>query len=466
MIQPFRNPFADPKLPQLALVTDPVMMAQRLAESFRPALAQLHCEVESSVIERIQYRRGRRCWVLYRLKLRDHDGAKNDQWFLGKLGRVGQARRQYAEALAAENLPNGFWPALTLLSDLEMVVWTFPNDPEMPGLRRAADLDFVQTQINANLAAFGLTEDWRCCNAGFARVKYMPGKRCVLRYHIELQKSSGEKRPLSFYSKTYSDGMSRWHYQVLQQVHARLGHAINIPRPILHLETANSLWQEPWEGRPLLENIEAEDWDELFPRLAAGLAAFHQSRCESLPPANTVELAYDSAQEDAPMLGWLLPEYHLRFAEILPKLSAARKKIAAERTTPVAPIHRAIRLEQFVARGRDVALVDFDAAALGDPLYDVAEFLSSLQYLEFTAGFSRPRLAAAAELFKTNYEKQAGLQLSLPRLSFYAVSALLSKMHDTMKNLDVKAMPKFAAIWEIMDGWLQNLARTSRNQKD
>jgi len=449
-------PYDDPKLLHLDVATDPVAMVPIFAENFRASLAALDCQIENCAIERIQYRRGRRCRLLYRLNLRNRDGAKKDQWFYGKLVRPGQTRRQYEEALATGNLQNGLWPAVTLLPDLEMVVWTFPNDPEMPGLVKAADLSFVQAQINANLAAFGLADDWRSEKAAFERVKYMPGKRCVLRYHARLQNYAGENRELSFYSKTYSDGRSRFHFQVLRQVYDQLARAINIPRPLLHFDAANTLWQEPWEGRPLLEKLDTVDWEELFPRLAAGLASFHQSAGASLPPVNTLEQAFDSAQEDAQMLGWLLPEYHLHFAEILTKLTIAKEVLAAQ-PAPATPIHGAIRLEQFVARDREVALVDFDAVALGDPLYDVAEFLTSLQYLEFTAGFSRQRLSRAAELFKTNYEKQAGSKLLPPRLGFYAISALLSKMHDTMKNLDAKAMEQFEAILEIMEGWLQDI---------
>jgi hypothetical protein len=97
---------------------------------------------------------------------------------------------------------------------------------------------------------------------------------------------------------------------------------------------------------------------------------------------------------------------------------------------------------------------------LGDPLYDVAEFLASLQYLEFTAGYSRPRLSQAATLFKTSYEKQTPWKLPPSRLAFYAISALLSKMHDAMKNLDMNAMRKFDAIFEILDDWRDGLVKS------
>jgi len=456
MLRTTDNFFDDAKLPHLATATDPIKMAARFADKFQPLLVERNWQVENCAIERIQYRRGRRCRLLYRINLRDHRGQKIDQWFYGKLLRHGQAQRQYEEALNAGNLQNGVWLPVRLWPDLEMVVWTFPNDPDMPGLIKAANPDFVRAQINAQRAALGLPENFQCVEASCERVKYMPGKRCVLRYAAQLAARSGESRMFSFYSKTYCDGMSRFHYQILQQVYARLGNAIDIPRPLLHVDEANTLWQASWEGRPLINMLDQADWEELFPRLAQSAASFHQSRCEGLPPVDVIERAFNSAQEDAQMLGWLLPQYHSRFGAVLTKLAAA-KEILAEQQVPNVPTHGAIRVEQFVARERDLALVDFDAAALGDPLYDVAEFLTSLQYLEFTAGFSRQRLAQAAALFKTSYAQQAPWKLSPPRVAFYAVSALLSKMHDTMKNLDAKAMQQFDEIWKILDGWIDGM---------
>jgi len=456
MIQQSTNPFNDAKLPHLGMVTNSAAMQPILAENFRGALEKLNAHIENCAIERIQYRRNRRCRLLYRLNLKDGSGKKFDQWFFGKLLREGQAQRQYEEALAAGNLQNGVWQPVALLPEFEMVIYTFPNDPDMPGLVKAADPSFAQAQIETNLSAFGLPEGWQCEQINFARVKYMPGKRCVLRYNARLQNRFGENREVSFYSKTYCDGMSRFHYQILQQAHARLSNAINIPRPLLHVGEANTLWQEPWEGRPLIDNLDQADWEELFPRLAAGVASFHRSQCEGLPPVDTLERAFDSAQEDAQMLGWLLPAQRLRFNNILLNFSAAKERLG-ELPGPLVPIHGAIRIEQFVARERELALVDFDAAALGDPLYDVAEFLTSLQYLEFTAGFSRESLVRAADLFRTSYQKQVLWKLAPSRLAYYAISALLSKMHDTMKNLDVNAMQKFDEILEILEKWSDGL---------
>jgi len=442
----------DPKLPHLAEAIDAAAMAQRFANTHQAALTQLHAQVEHCAIERVQYRRERRCRVLYRLDLRDVNGNKVEQWFHGKLVRSGQAQREYEKALAAENLQNGVWQPVTLWTDLEMVMWTFPNDPRMPQLVKAADSQRIRAHLNANLKVWKLSRAWHCSEVAVERVKYMPGKRCVMRCHAHLASSFGESRELCFYSKSYSDAMSHYHFNMLTKVHRQLGHVVNIPRPLLHWDETNTFWQEPWEGRPLLDMLAEYDWEELFPRLGRVLANLHESRCGGLLKFEALEHGFDSAQEDAESLRRLLPEQNEFFARTLGALSAAKERLARTQALAV-PIHGAIRVEQIVARGQEVALVDFDAMAQGDPLYDVAEFIASLQYLAFTRALAPERLAQAAALFRASYERHTQRPLAPQRLAWYAVVSLLSKMHDSWKNLDARAMARSAAIVQLIEAW-------------
>jgi len=456
MLQQSSDLFQDPKLPHLGAATNPEIMAEMFAGKFRLTLAAQGLQVENCAIEWVQHRRGRRCRLLYRLDLREASGKKFEQWFFGRLVREGQAQRQYEQAPVSAPLPNGLWQPVNLWPELEMIVWAFPHDPEMPGLAKAVDPVFVQARIEANRQAWGLSAGWRCGKVAFERVKYMPGKRCVLRYEADLENQSGESRRLAFYSKTYSDGRSRSHYDNLQEIHARLGDKINIPRPLLHVEEANTFWQEPWEGRALIDLLDEWDWHELFPRLAKLLAAFHKSHYEGLPRVDVLERALDSAQEDAQVLGWLLPQYRSRCDEALAALVGS-KEILAKRATPVAPFHGTFRIEQILARNDEIALVDFDGMALGDPLFDVAEFLTSLQYLEFSRGFARPRLAKASELFQESYEQETPWKLAPPRVAWYAVVSWLNKMHETLRRRDSGIIRKFDGIEGIMEEWIDGI---------
>jgi hypothetical protein len=457
MFQLFNKTLHDPDLPHLGIVTDPMAMASVFARNLNATLAKRYWQIENCAIERVQYHWGksRHCRLLYRVNLQDALGKKFNQWFWSELLSNGRAHRKFEAALDSPCLQNGVWQPVQFWPELNMIVWSFPNDPEMPGLVKAADPDFVQAQVNGHLSTWGLQDDWRCEETALQRVKYMPGKRCVLRYHVRLIDSSGENRRLSFYSKTYRDTAGELHYQILQKVYEHLGGHINIPRPLLYMNEACTFWQEPWEGRPIMEVLNDLDWNVLFPHLAAVLSAFHQSECPDLPFAGHWDEVLDSAQEDAAKLGWFFPQYRSRLSNALTILTAAKAGLA-QHPIPQVPIHGAIRLEQIVTRRNEVALVDFDAAGLGDPLYDVAEFLVSLQYLQFNYDFSH-RLAHAAELFKRSYQKQVPWDLNPQRLAWYSVAFLMAKMIGSLKHLDRCALQKFDSLLEIMEGWLKLL---------
>ncbi|MEK7728146.1 MAG: aminoglycoside phosphotransferase family protein [candidate division KSB1 bacterium] len=442
----------DPLLPHLERVADVATMTETFARKLRDAYAHLHLKLEDCALERVQHRRGRRCRVLYRLRLRDAESRAHEQWFSGKLVRPGQAQRQFEEALYARELKNGWWKPVELWPELNLIVWAFPNDPEMPGLLWASDAERVRAHVNANLAHFGVDSSWRCESVRCVRVKYMPGKRCVLRYHAQLVHPEHAERSLSFYSKTYSGGMSRFHFQNLRAAHEQMT-KINIPRPLLHWEEANTYWQEPWEGTPLIDTLPARDWEITFTQLARVLADFHQSHCEAFSAADTLDLALDSAEEDAPRLGALLPQHEAMLHEVLRVLRVAREPLARA-GAPLVPLHGTLRVEQFLARGEEYALIDFDMACLGDPHYDLAEFLTSLQFLQFTCGWERARLEQAMQQFQAVYAQHVSWPLEPERLAWYAVVSLLDKLHDALKGLDRTALARLDEIIACMNEWL------------
>jgi thiamine kinase-like enzyme len=139
-------------------------------------------------------------------------------------------------------------------------------------------------------------------------------------------------------------------------------------------------------------------------------------------------------------LGHLLPELRPIVQTVLNDLQAEKDRIA-QQTVPCVPIHGACRVEQMLVRDTELALVDFDAVADGDPYYDVAEFIASLQYLEISRGFARARLDRAAELFYDHYcELVPGFQRDDRRVAWYARAFLITKMLSSIKNLDLQAL--------------------------
>jgi hypothetical protein len=295
----------------------------------------------------------------------------------------------------------------------------------------------------------------------------MPGKRCVLRFHLNLIGPSGESRQVSFYSKTYNDGWSRYHFDMLKAVYERLAAQapiINIPKPLVHLDGFNTFWQEEWPGHPLIDVLEEQNWEELFPRIAEVVAALHRSGSNGFRTGPDLDEVMNTAEEDGTRFVHTLPQYQRSIMPALERLRAEKSALELQ-NIPVAPIHGACRVEQMLVRGSKLALVDFDAVAMGDPHYDVAEFIASLQYLELSRSLSRQRLAKAAKLF---YESYAALvpwscPASRDRISWYARAFLISKMFLSIKNLDFQALSRFAGLesdgQEIMNGWLESIAQ-------
>lgn len=453
-------------LHHLDIVTDPAAMAARFDAYVKEAAPGYR--VESCAIEKIYYRPSQSCTLLYGVALKNGVDTRLKQWFFGKVFPHKRARKRFDEivpllrdneAITIAHEPR--WQPINFWPELDMAVWSFPHDPKMDWLSRMVDLDFIKSEINASLQDFGFAETWRAEAVRFDRVKYMPGKRCVLRYHADFLGPNRERRTLTFYSKTYHDAKSRYHFEILAAAYAHCRAQtsfMQIPRPIRHLEIVNTFWQEEWPGRPLLDVLHEQEWSALFPRLGAALADLHKSQMPGLRPGPDLSDALKTAADDAAELMLLVPHVRDEIALWMDRLAEQHAEFIQEHI-PLATTHGAIRLEQMLIRGDELALIDFDALALGDPLADAAEFIASLQFLELSQSRDRADLLAATELFLSGYVAHAPWPCAPRRLAWYALAFLLSKMFLAVKNLDRPSLQKLESAGMIMGRqWFKQLA--------
>ena len=451
--------FQDPTLPHLATALDVSVMREQFGRHLRASSPGLEWEPVQCAIEKVYYRPRHHCGILYRLTLRHPAGQNAEEWFFGRMypanSRYDHRERSTRKPKYVRASPEFLrqMPALFFWPDLNMRFWVFPQDPKIMNLPYLTDLDFVRRHIEANLSTFGLDGDqadgesktWHCVSLEYDRVKYMPGKRCVLRFRMIAVTPFGESRAMTFYSKTYSDGWSAFHYAMTKSVYEQLAaqtREINLPRPLLHLNGFNTYWQVEWPGQALINVLAEQNWEELFPRLAAMIAALHRSRMEGLRAGPDPDDVLSTALEDGALLLHALPQVQSYLQPVLDDLQAEKSAIAQEKV-PSVPIHGACRLEQMLVRHTELALVDFDAVSHGDPYYDLAEFIASLQYLEITRGLQRARIERALGLFCQHYGARVpGFQFNARRLGWYARAFLITKMFSSIKNLDFEALQR------------------------
>ncbi len=468
MNRPFQNIverlLQQPQLPQLATVVNEERMHELFGQHLHAAGVAQEWRVTTCKIERIYFKPAKRCWVLYRLTLSNREGEQVQEWLFGKIARDSSdlvkhldsgLKRDGGDSRCLDVLP-----AVSFWEKLGMELWVFPYESVLKTLPQVVGSNSFVPQVVANLSALGIAKSaagWRCKRFRFDRIKYTPEKRCVLRFHIGLENSRDQSHDITFYSKTYNDSLSGSYFTILRSAREQISAqttAVNVPKPLAHFENTRTTWYEDWGGAALIDQYSELESPPLFSNIAHTLAALHRCRISGLRRGPDLEDVFQHSSADARQVAHLLPGYGDWIGKILASLER-RKSHLQKQDVPSVPVHGAFRLEQILIKQNKLALVDFDALALGDPLADVAEFIASLHYLQLSRGVPYEFLKTAAERFYTSYREAASWACDRERIGFYALCFFLSKMYMMIKQLDINALQRLE-VWnpQILNDWL------------
>ncbi len=464
----------DPTLPHLITVMDTGAMAGHFSEFFRQNGIDKDWQVTDTAIEKVYYRPMKTMGILYRLYFQHASGEKAEEWIYAKMTRPGGLRKLQKKTnmdVAGYHPGQSFLApmnAITPWEQFDMLLWLFPADPLLESLPQMTDFIVIRKLAEENIQVFSSVDaafhcapgHWRCKQFSFDRVKHMPGKRCVLRHHLVLENQDGETRNLTYYCKISKKSVNRTYYDLLNITCEQLAmqnSPVNIPHQLMYLDGYETVWQADWGGKAIIDVFEDYPTETLFSDIANMLAEFHKSRIEGLPDGVPLQIVLDGSLEDGAKLTYFLPQYKEIVAKVLERLSALEKTLSAN-LPKVMPVHGACRIEQMLVEGDELAIVDFDAIALGDPMYDVAEFIASLQYLEITQGTNREVLAKTAKVFYDAYAAQVDWKMDKRRLAWYALAFFLSKMYSSVKNYDLLAIQRMELVSkDVLNGWLEML---------
>jgi hypothetical protein len=464
----------DNKLPHLQKALDPQAMAPAFEEFFRAEYPNRELKVDELQIGRVYYKPDKNCGIIYRLSYRDQENRPLELMFYGKMPANGKANAKPEREQPTQWPGCGFWKPVSFWPEMDMVLHTFPYDPELPYLGQLLEIDFVKQQVEENLDGFGLPSGWKCLEITPFLGKYRPNKRCILRYQLVMADAAGNRRQFVFYSKTYDSPQSRYVYGIVRKLYASPACAsgqLNIPRPLAHLDSANTLWLLAWEGRNFNATMQQQGWEHLpqsgfMPKIAGMLAALHQIDMTELQlvPGPSPASVLENMRGDIDDIARFLPEQRPVLDELIRILEDAAGGLEAD--APQATIHGTFKVAQILCRddpdGRSqLALVDFDSVACGDPLYDVAEFIASLLYLRMTDRIPAASIMESVEIFLTSYQKQVPWVCDRRRLAWYVIAFLLGKMHSSLKRLEVTAGENLDEAFALVHEWLDIVKRNA-----
>jgi aminoglycoside phosphotransferase len=421
----------DSGVPQLGLIANEGAMATLFGAHLLPGWTLARCHIKE-----VRYYPGATCLLSYHLRL-EAEGREESTLVL------------HARAFGAEPVPDAFrtrpplsTPAGRLpsfLPQLGLALWMFPDDPGILGLAE------VWRRGGAVFDRPGILEHspWpgRRPAIDSTVVSYVPAKRCILRYdRLDLE------RPDPVFGKVYANEDARQLYAQMRDLWEYAGRAapeLVLARPLGYDPGSNALWQSSPGGEPMLEALGAVDLPATMRRVAAALAALHRadvrpSRVWSGEEEHTkLERARAALLRFYPSLG----------REIESVLGAILATGPGSPPRQV-PVHGDFHCNQVLVQEDRVAVIDFDLFGLGDPLHDVARFLSRFR------AFTTDRMPVedarrAIESFVSTYEILVPWRLDRRRLGWLAAALLVNRQAlKPVKKLSAGGLESVAEMLE------------------
>lgn len=418
-----RDFHADERLPHLQVITDSKRMREVLQREL-PGFAEGRLHLVSMKVGKVSYRRGKRCSVSYELRVEDRQtGESGRQLLTGLTAPAGTIEARYTKAKPTASCKPRFGPALHWVRDLDLLLWGFPNDPELPRLPRLVDPAAQAELFERHWPSLRQHSDQLLSEFQTELVKYAPRERCTFRHRFELRDGT----ELTVYSKMFGDDTSAGLLfdviRTLWEDSVSAPGRLMIPEPILLDPEMNTIFIRGLEGSNLDQCFDKVDLPDVAGVAGAGLAAIHQCRIAGLPPAPD-EYFLDKLASTEKTIRDVEPEYAAQIEAIATSLRERHSRWA-----PIepAPIHGAFRLSQLLLVQDRLALIDLDGFEVGNPIIDVAGFVAHLMYLPLKGRLPSEQSRPAIQAFCRSYAENSPWGLPADVFSWYVAIALVTK---------------------------------------
>lgn len=323
--------------PQLAEVIDEARFHVYLQAHLFDAFAADTVTVRRVKVKKVYYKPGRSCRVLFETELSGRDGERLQQNYYAKMLPEDKADKIFARALKAERTEPTLGPSVALLRDLSMVVWAYPNDPNLPGLAFLANHDAVLRLLREDPQRFGLPADAETLELRLAVAKYVPGQRCGYRYRARWRDKQGREAEHRFFGKAYQKDISGPAFAIVQQIEASAafqGGELCIPRSWSHDAAREVIWQEMMPGNSFAKDMTAVDMQRWAAPIGKSLGSFHASELQ-LGPGLGLSQELHELNASSRKICAAYPEHAGRCRALQARLVAAAAILPDVRVAPV-----------------------------------------------------------------------------------------------------------------------------------
>jgi Phosphotransferase enzyme family len=335
--------------------------------------------------------------------------------FLGGRSREAYARLPGKDATCSER-----GRKVMHIPELDLILWRFPDDPELRSLTELMDPETVRHHLPAqNLSPIMGNPPFRVLDIEI--VNYRPEIRCTNRYQVV---SRRHNHPYTVFGKTYRKGegrhlSERWEYFWDRSLSEPDGMAV--ARPLGYTPAVSTLWQLGVEGTPLHQVLDESNFSHYLAATAKGLATLHHSDVPGLA-AHSPEDHLTEVRKKVQKLSAAIP--HL--AGPLGTIARHLEQTAPRRSDiPFRPIHWDFHIHQLLACKGKLVFCDLDELVIGDPVQDLANFIVDLHFRTFHRHFVR---LLSGELCRT-YRQHVPWDVPAERLAWHACIQFVNKAY-------------------------------------
>ena len=432
---------SDPQFPHLSEALHAPLMQELLQTTLLDPLNDQRqgFVVGSCVIGEKRYKPGRSCVLSYHLQLHDvSTGSHHEQVVSARLCRPDEGMVEFNRAGSMQLFRASGVQALIYMPETEMVLWSFPNDRKLTHLPELLNIEFLRSHLPRHLRALDGDESSELATITTEILHYLPERSCMIRYHLLLKRRlTGESRALTLYGKNYRDDSGAAVDAIMRQLAGQMpGNAV----PLGYDPELRTLWQSHVPGAPFLwESLEAPDAMEVVRRIARCVAEFHSCTVRT-PWRYDLRDIDESLMDTIELAERTNPEVAGRITSLVNALLAQRKSMGWEDALTT-PLHRDLKMCNFLISEERVALIDMDSVGLGDPLTDMGSLIANFYLTGIRAGSDFGMIRKVVEVFGSAYAEAVPWTVSQARLNWYTAAAFIHEVtRRSIRQLDVERM--------------------------
>lgn len=409
---------------RLALALDPAWLREKLAQHLWREHEPAGKIAEVLVQQVRETKKG--VTMLYSVTL-NGVAAPREQLYVGYLVRMQDLADEFKSVAKKAKLQPPAGRSVVLLPEAGLILAAFPNDRKLALLSREYLLEWLPEHLQEISLGELSRADWRVQDITLEPLRYVPERRFTALGCAQLVNTHGESYKLSFIAKQVGDEKKakRLYRNLLSLEHAlaQLEHVpFRVPRALAWNESHALVFIECLPGTNLKQLLLELDIARMMPRVGELLAVFH---CADKRVRKRVSYSSELRENREAMrdIAEVLPHLRPRLRGLFAGLARMRW---ASANAPVL-LHGTYRLNHIFLRDDELVLLDLDSLRLGDPAYDIANFLTSLYYLEAQERIAPELRRQIAACFLAGYAKASRAEVSPFVVLWFFASLMINK---------------------------------------